>query len=45
MQFGRRHHEERFCEVILNFDKGFRIKYVLKIFLIWSSGSPSVNQS
>ena len=33
--FGRRHHEEQSCEIILT----------LKVFLIWSSGSPFVQQS
>ena len=36
----RRHHEEQPCEIILNLDQWFRTKYRLKVFLIWSSGSP-----
>ena len=37
--FCKRHHEEQFCEIILNLDKWFR-RCRLKIFLIWSSGGP-----
>ena len=43
--FGRRHHEELFCEIILNLDQWFRRKRRLKVFLIWSSGSPFVQWS
>ena len=43
--FGRRYHEKRVCEIILNFDQSFRWKCCLKVFLIWSSGSPFVQQS
>ena len=43
--FGRRHHEEQFCDIILNLDQWFRRRCRLKIFLIWSSGSPFVLQS
>ena len=43
--FGRRHHEEQSCEIILNLDQWFRRKCRLKVFLFWSSGSPSVHQS
>ena len=43
--FGRRHHEEQFCEIILNFDQWFRKRSRLKIFLIWSPGGPFVHQS
>ena len=43
--FGRRHHEEQTCEIILNLDQWFRRKSCLKIFLIWSSGSHFVQQS
>ena len=43
--FGRRYHEERFCEIILNLDQWFRRKCRLKVFLIWSSGSPFVHRS
>ena len=39
---GRRHHEEQYCEIILKFDPWFRRKCRLKVFLIWSSGSPFV---
>ena len=38
--FGRRYHEEQFCEIILNLDQWFRRKCRLKVFLIWSSDSP-----
>ena len=41
--FGRGHHEEHFCENILN--HGFRRRRRLKIFLILSSGGPVVCQS
>ena len=40
--FGRRHHEEQFCEIILNSDQWFKRRCLLKIFLIWSSGGPRV---
>ena len=43
--FCRRHHEELFCEIILNLDQWFRRKGRLNIFVIWSSGSPFVQQS
>ena len=43
--FGRRHHEEQFCEIILNLDQWFRRKCCLNVFLILSSGSPFVQQS
>ena len=39
-KFGRRHHEKQFCEIILNLNQWLRRR--LKIFLIWSSGSPFV---
>ena len=42
--FGRGHNEEQFCEIILNIDQWFGRCY-LKIFLIWSSGHPFVQQS
>ena len=42
---GRRHHEEQPREIILNFDQCFRRKCHLKVFLIWSSGSPFIQQS
>ena len=40
--FGRRHHEKQVCKIILNLDQWFRRICCLKIFLIWSSGSPFV---
>ena len=43
--FGRRHHEDQFCEIILNLNQWFRRRSCLKIFLIWSSGSPFVQRS
>ena len=43
--FGRRHHEEQFCEIILILYRWFRRKCLLKIFLIWSSGCPFVQRS
>ena len=42
--FGRRHHEEQFREIILNLDQWFS-RCRLKIFLIWSSGGPFVQQN
>ena len=42
---GRRYHEEQFCEIILNLDQWFRRKCCLKVFLIWISDSPFVQQS
>ena len=43
--FGKEHYEEQFCEIILNLDQLFRNRCRLKIFLIWSSGSPFVQWS
>ena len=43
--FGRRHHEEQFCEIILNSDQWFRRRCRSKISLIWSSGNPFVQWS
>ena len=43
--FGRRHHEEKFCEIILNLDQWFRRRCHLNIFLIWSFGRFFVQQS
>ena len=43
--FGRKHHEEQFCEIILNLDQWFKRRCCLKIFLIWSSGCPFVQRS
>ena len=34
LNFGRRYHEEQFCEIILNLDQWFRRKCSLKVFLI-----------
>ena len=44
-KFGRGYYEEQFCENILNLDQWFRRRCFLKIFLIWSSGDPFVQQS
>ena len=41
--FGRVHHEEQFCEIILNLDQWLR-RCSLNIFLIWGSGGPFVRQ-
>ena len=41
---GKRHHEEQFCTIILNMDWWFRRKCHLMEFLIWSYGSPFVQQ-
>ena len=38
--FSRRHYKEHLCEIILNFDLWFRRRCRLKIYFIWSSGSP-----
>ena len=35
--FGRRHHEEQFCGIILNLEQWFRRRCRFKIFLSWSS--------
>ena len=45
VQFSRGNNEEQFCETILNFDKWFRRRCLLKIFLIWGSGGPFVQRS
>ena len=39
--FGRRHHEKQFCEIVLNLDQWFK-RCRLKIFLILSFGGPFV---
>ena len=39
--FGKGHHEEHFCEIILNLDKWFRICQ-LNTFLTKSSGDPFI---
>ena len=43
--FGRRHYEEQFSEIILNLDQWYRRKCCLKVFLIWTSGGPFVQRS
>ena len=43
--FGRRHHEEQFCEIILNLDPWFSRRCRLKILLICSSCGLSVQRS
>ena len=43
--FGRGYQEEQYCEIILNLEQCFRRRCVLKILLIWSSGSPYVQRS
>ena len=43
--FRRRHYEKQSCEFILNLDQWFRRIYRLKVFTIWSSGSPFVLRS
>ena len=44
--FGRRHHEEQFCTIILNLDHftKWRVQWFMR-FLIRSSGSPPVQWS
>ena len=42
--FGKGHHEEQFCEIILKLDLWFK-RCCFKIFLIWSSGDPFVQRS
>ena len=43
--FGRRCHEVRFCEIILNLYQWFRRKCRLKLFFPWSLCSPFVRRS
>ena len=43
--FGTRHYEKTFCEVILNLTQWFRRRGCLKIFLIYSSGDHFVQGS
>ena len=43
--FGRGCYEEQFCEIILNLEQWFRRRWRLKIFFIWSYGSPFVQMS
>ena len=42
--FGRRHHEEHFSEIILNLDWWFRKRCHLNLFLIWRPGGPFYNE-
>ena len=43
--FGKGYQDEQFCEIILNLDQCIRRRCVLKIFLIWGSGSAYVQLS
>ena len=45
VQFSEGHYQEEFCESILNLNQCFRRRCLLIIILIWSSGSPFVQQS
>ena len=45
MQFSRGHHEEHFCEIILNLDKRFRRRSHFKTFFIQSSGDYCIKPS
>ena len=45
LTFGRKQHEQQFCEIILNLGQWFRRKSSLKVFLIWSSGRLFVQPS
>ena len=38
--FGRGYQVVQFCEIILNLDQWLRMRCLLKILLIWSSGGP-----
>ena len=40
--FGRGHHEDQFCEIVLNLDQWIRRSCHLKTFLIYSSGCPFI---
>ena len=40
--YGRGHHEEQFCEIVLNLDQWFNRRCRLKTFHIKSSGGPFV---
>ena len=42
---GKEYYEEQICEITLNLDEWLRRKCRLKIFLIYSSGSPFVQRS
>ena len=44
VDFGRGHHEEQFCKIILNLDQLFR-RCCSKTFLIYSSGGPFIQWS
>ena len=39
---GRGHHEDQFCEIVLNLDHWIRRSCHLKTFLIYSSGGPFI---
>ena len=43
--FGRRHHEEQFYEIILNLNQRFSRRCCLKTFLIYSSGGSFFQKS
>ena len=43
--FNEEHHEEQFCEIILDLDQWFSRKCRLKVFLIWSYGCHFVRRS
>ena len=43
--FGRRHHEDHFCEIILNLDQWFRRRLYLRTFLNYRSGDPCIKHS
>ena len=45
INFGTEHHEEYFCEMILNLDQWLKWRCHLMIFIINSSGSPFVRHS
>ena len=42
IKFGRGHHEEHICEIIMRLDQWFMRRCPLKIFLILSYGGPFV---
>ena len=44
-KFGKGYYEEQVCEIVLNLDQWFRRRWLLKIFLIWSSLSPFAKRS
>ena len=43
--FGRKHHEDQFCEIIIEFGSLVQQRCRFKTFLIWSSGDSFVQQS